>query len=513
MGIRRNRLLTAGLSAAIVVLAMSGTGIQASASSVPGPNFSTPQGIDAYLQSRGVNPAAAIRQTGLKNYVGTRCPGTGWHCIAPTHTPVVQIASAGGVNVFTCSPGTRGRGSCFVLQINAGASAAGSAPRTSPGAVPAGDLLAGTNAAQFTCNQASSANPAILDCGTLAQVNTTGANLATIAQTTTQQQAEPQSAMETAGSSPAAPLSQTNVSGNNQITITQRSFQNSSDTPTAAQTANVSQVNGTGQNQATVSQLEQQQVSDAAATQDQEGTQVACVTQDSPSGPNVATVSQVMAQAEHDSASGIIQRQNQSQALTNSTCGTTNPSSTSAFPNLAALVLQNQNPLLSAGATGQNKQTIKQSLFQQEHSSTPSGAVTQQQGTPDQTDLGGLEAIPDQTSTALSTLTTSQGEQQHMQASTTGALSQNQADPLRQPPGEGLQGSNPNDTFTLTQSGVQQASPFPPLSSSQVFDIEGDCTTSGTCNVQSTDTSNGVTQSNSCGPTSPCFTFVANEGG
>jgi hypothetical protein len=159
---------------------MSGMGVQASASSVPGPNFSTPRGIDAYLQSRGINPAAAIRQTGLKNYVGTRCPGTGWHCIAPTHTPVVQIAPAGGVNVFTCPPGTRGPGSCFVLQINAGASAAGSAPRTSPGAAPAGDLLAGTN--EFNCNEASSANPAILDagtCGSLTQANTTGANLAT----------------------------------------------------------------------------------------------------------------------------------------------------------------------------------------------------------------------------------------------------------------------------------------------------------------------------------------------
>jgi hypothetical protein len=420
--------------------------------------------------------------------------------------------------VFSCSPGTRGQGSCFVLQINGGASAAtGNAPRIILDAAT-GNPLPGTN--QFNCKQTSSANPATLDaaaCGSLTQTNTTGDNLAPIVQKTTQQSAGAvsQSASETAGSSSSTPFSQTNTSGNNVITITQTSSQSSSDTPAAAQTAYASQVNGSGQNQATVGQNELQQVSDAALTQDQEGTQVACVTQDSASGPNLATVNQVMNQSEADSASGISQFQNRNPGPFSS-CGS---ASTSINPNLAALVLQNKN---TPGATGQNKQTVKQSLFQMEHSSTTSGAVNQQQGP--NFDQGGLEAIPDQTSTGLSTLTVPQGEQQHMQASTKGALIQTQNDPVRQPDCSGndcSQGSNPGDTFALTQTGVQQASPFSPQSQ-QLFDIEGDCTTSGDCNIQSTDTSNHVnngvptSQSQSCTGSSEVScttsTFVANTG-
>jgi hypothetical protein len=485
MGIRHNRLLSAGLSAAIVVLAMGGTAIQASASSVPGPNFSTPQGIDAYLQSRGINPAAAIRQTGLKNYVGTRCPGTGWHCIAPTHTPVVQIAPVGGVNVFNCSPGT-GSGSCFVLQISAGAPTA-----------TAGDPPPVTN--KYNCTEKTSANPAALDtstgtgCGPLVQSNTNGNNQATIAQTITQQSAgvTPQSAIETAGSQ-STPLSQTNVSGKNLITIAQASTQNSSDMPTAAQTIYVSQVNTSGQNTATVGQLEQQHVSDAALTQDQEATQVACLTQDSQSGQNLATMRQLMNQNEQDSASGISQFQNQNPGSLSSCGSGAGASFTTINPNLAAFVLQNQN---TPAATGQNQLTDQQSLRQQQTSSASSGAVTQQQGP--NFDVGGLEAVPAQTSTGLSTADTTQNEQQNMQASTTGTLSQSQNDPIHQPTGEGFQASNPNDTFNLTQTGDQQAGP----AAQQNFDIQGDCVSSGTCNVQSTATTNGVTHPSTCVPT------------
>jgi nidogen-like len=493
MGIRRSGLLSAGLSAVIVILAMSGAGIQASASTVPGPNFSTLQGIDAYLQSRGINPGAAIWQTGLDNYVGDSCPGAGWHCHAPTHTPVVQIAPAGGVNVFNCSPGT-GSGSCFVLQISAGAPAA-----------TAGNPPPVTN--KFSCNEQSSANPAVLDaatCGALVQSNTNGNNQATIAQSITQKSGASQGATETAGS-PGTPFSQTNMSGQNLITIAQSSAQSSSNMPTSAQTIYVSQANTSGQNSATVQQLEQQQVSNAASAQDQEGTQVACVTQDSLTGPNAATVSQLMNQSEADSASGITQVQNKNPGP-QSTCGT-GTASTSVNPNLAALVLQNQN---TPAATGQNQMTVGQSLRQQQQSTASSGSVTQQQGpSPRQ---GGLEAIPDQTSTGLSTLGISQNENQNMTASTTGTLSQTQNDPIRQPDCSGTdcsQSSNPNDTFTLTQTGVQQAGP----QAQQNFFIQGDCATFGTCKIQSTDTSNGVTttQSQSCTGSSegPCTTSTS----
>jgi hypothetical protein len=494
VGIRHNRLLSAGLSAVIVVLAMSGTGIAASASPVQGPDFSTTQGIDTYLQSRGIDPSAAIWQTGLKNYVGDSCPGAGWHCIAPTDTPVVQIAPAGGTNVFTCSPGTRdGSGSCNVLQISAGT---------------AGDPSGGTN--NFNCDEGSLANPATLDasaCGSLTQVNTTGDNRATIVQAIAQRSAgaTSQSATETAGT-PNTPFTQTNVSGTNEITIGQASLQYSSDTPTAAETAYATQVNGTGKNQATVGQLEQQQVSDAASAQDQEGTQIACVAQDSQSGPNMATVGQLMSQQEKDSGGqGISQFQNRQPGEGNvSSCGSgSGESFTTIDPNLASFVLQNQS---TPTATGQNQLTDKQSLQQDQQSTTSSGAVTQQQGPFG--DTGGLEAVPAQTSTGLSTADTSQNEKQNMQASTTGALSQTQNDPLRQPTGEGFQTSNSGDTFTLTQTGDQEAG----AGAQQNYDIQGDCVSSGTCNVQSTATTNGTPHPSSCTSTGTgCTAGVNNE--
>jgi hypothetical protein len=296
------------------------------------------------------------------------------------------------------------------------------------------------------------------------------------------------------------------MSGNNQITIGQASLQYSSDTTTSHQTVRVSQTNTSGKNQATVGQQEQQQVSDAALTQDQEATQVACVTQDSQSGQNLATVSQLISQHEQSSAAPLSQFQNKTPGP-QSTCGT---AETSVSPNLAALVLQNQG---TPTAAGQNQMTVKQSLQQQQQSTASSGSVNQQQGPFG--DVGGLEAIPDQTSTGLSKLDISQNEQQNMMASTTGTLSQSQQDPFRQPdcsPPDCSQVNNPNDTFTLTQTGVQQAdlAGQPNPAAQQRFDIQGSCTTSGTCSIQSTDTSNGVTTSDSQSCTgsseAPCTT-------
>jgi hypothetical protein len=500
MGIRRTRLLSVVLSVVVVVLAMSGMAIQASASSVPRPNFSTAQGIDEYLQSRGINPDAVVRQTGLDNYVGSHCPGTGWHCLAPTHTPVVQIAPASGVNVYDCT--ANGSGSCFALQINGGApAAAGNAPLIAAGPASAGDPPPGTN--QYTCTQTSSANPAVLTAPcAVNQTNTTGNNIGTIAQATTQQSTAPLSATETVGTV-NSPITQTNTTGTNQLTVGQASLQSSSDTPTAAQTVYVSQVNGSGKNVATVGQAVQQRVSDAAATQDQEATQIACVTQDSQSGPNVATVGQLMSQKEQDSAAGISQYQNQYPGPFSSCGSGPGTSYTTINPNLASFVLQNQS---TPTATGQNQLTDEQSLQQQEQSSTTSGAVNQEQGTPNEDDEGGLEAVPAQTSTAVSKAATGQNEQQTMQASTTGPLSQQQADPLHQPTDEGFQASNPDDTFTLTQTSNQQAGP----AAAQFYDLLGDCVSTGTCSVHSTVTNNSGTHTMSCGPTS-CTTTVTNE--
>jgi hypothetical protein len=214
---------------------------------------------------------------------------------------------------------------------------------------------------------------------------------------------------------------------------------------------------------------------------------------------------QLMNQNEQDSAMGISQFQNKNEVLPSSCGSGPGGVSTTVNPNLAAFVLQNQqNQDINAPTdTGQNQLTDTQSLVQQEQSSNSSATGSQQQGP--NFDTGGLEAVPAQSSTGLSTANTSQNEQQNMQASST-AVTQQQQDPVHQPSGEGFQAGNPNDTFTLTQTGVQHAGP----GANQFFDIQGDCVTSGSCDVQQTQTSNAGTQTNSC-TTSVCSISISNE--
>jgi hypothetical protein len=84
-------------------------------------DLSTPAAIDAYLISRGIDPATVVRQTGLNNYAGPNCPVTATSCT--TATTVVQIADPGGSNTFECTPpatGTAAPNTCFVVQVNGG---------------------------------------------------------------------------------------------------------------------------------------------------------------------------------------------------------------------------------------------------------------------------------------------------------------------------------------------------------------------------------------------------------
>jgi hypothetical protein len=104
--------VSAALTAALLVL--SGAGAAAN-----GSTLSSPQGVDAYLQSVGVNPASVVHQSGLLNYAGPKCPGKGWSCT--TNTRVVQIAAAGGQNSVDCSGEsfTEEGQSCIVVQTGA----------------------------------------------------------------------------------------------------------------------------------------------------------------------------------------------------------------------------------------------------------------------------------------------------------------------------------------------------------------------------------------------------------
>jgi hypothetical protein len=90
----------AALVAAAVVFATTSA---AAGTSTVKLDLSTPEAIDAYLVSKGIDPAKVVKQIGLKNYAGptSGCPGLGWNCT--TAAQVAQIALAGGENRAECT--------------------------------------------------------------------------------------------------------------------------------------------------------------------------------------------------------------------------------------------------------------------------------------------------------------------------------------------------------------------------------------------------------------------------
>jgi hypothetical protein len=90
-------LTIAGLAMAMVVPS-AGT----AAPRLPKVDLSTDAAVHDYLRSVGVDPATTVIQRGLRNYAGPRCPGIGWNCT--TATAVVQIATAGGTNMYEGNP-------------------------------------------------------------------------------------------------------------------------------------------------------------------------------------------------------------------------------------------------------------------------------------------------------------------------------------------------------------------------------------------------------------------------
>ena len=62
--------LLAFSAAAAALLVLSGAGAAAN-----GPDLSSPQSVDSYLLSIGVNPASVVKQNGNLNYAGPNCPG------------------------------------------------------------------------------------------------------------------------------------------------------------------------------------------------------------------------------------------------------------------------------------------------------------------------------------------------------------------------------------------------------------------------------------------------------
>jgi hypothetical protein len=103
--------LCAALIAGVALFAASGAGA-AKPRAVTKIDVSTKAAVVHYLRSIHVNPKGVVIQRGARNYAGPNCPGKRWSCASTLRT-VVQIARAGGKNIFKCRTAH-----CSVLQIS-----------------------------------------------------------------------------------------------------------------------------------------------------------------------------------------------------------------------------------------------------------------------------------------------------------------------------------------------------------------------------------------------------------
>jgi hypothetical protein len=299
-----------------LLAALTGT---AGASPVPAQtDLSTQAGIAQYLWSIGVDPATATIQTGLRNYAGPHCPGSGWNCVAAVG-PILQIAQDGGQNQFVCtpaskrvSPPTEDPHTCVIVQ-------------TGPG----------SNVAR--CVERTSANPATQECR-ITQTSTSGNNRAFVVQVVEQvedSEVVSQQALQTAR------ISQTSEGGSNLASVVQRVEQ-------SAQTQN------------------------GAITQVQEADQDAFVDQQSATGDNSSSVVQTQDQeAFAEGGADILQQQNatsldrnQFADIEQNSCGTP---------------LTDPCPIGAVG--GDQTSSVRQEINQRAEAQSDAGMVTQNQGT------------------------------------------------------------------------------------------------------------------------------------
>ena len=434
-----------------------GNAVRASASATESGGLASPYAIDQYLVSIGVDPGTAIWQVGLRNYAGPACPGAGWRCLASTGAAVVQEASLGGVNAFTC-PVTGGATNqsalrCVVVQINAGAL-----------------FTAGTALPSDTSTTVAPGN----------------------------NQANCQDALCT--------VAQTNTTGQNQVQIYQQSSMQSGRHSDGRRDRHRHPEQHDWENQARIHQQIQQQANDSSGSQDQEATQFACIVQDATLGQNQALIEQQLLQSERSTASSVTQYQNIVPG-NNNTCG--NRTETTE-PNLGASIQQNEsNP---GTGTGQNQAETDQSFQQNQQTSTKTGSVTQQQGSnqfnganPPNDSSGGSESDINQDSTGVSLSTVHQQDKEQQETDTTGLRNQSQYDA---PHCCSNQASNSSDQLTLKQITSQTSD----LGATQNYDDAGDCTSSGTCSVIQRITQDGHTITNTCN-SAVCSVNNSNEGG
>ena len=422
----------AALASAAVLTSSAGAVSQGSA----GINVSTRAGVVQYLASLGVDARGIVVQRGSHNYAGPNCPGKGWTCT--TATRVLQIANGDDSN-------SRGRDD-------------------GGGGGDDGDHGGGGNHNTFVCASnsvpGSSSGPG--DC-TIVQFSTSGGD--NVARCFEQSR--------DASATQSCSITQNNTTGANRVFIVQQVDANNGPTQFASQYGGTSQTNGTGRNDVQISQDIQQSLNkkdtDPSGTQKQDGHQAASVDQLSDTGNNLAIV-------------------NQSLALSaDAKKGTT----LSQLQNTDGDVSSNVGVVQFSGS-GRTDARVNQSNEYDAHIGK-ADTGNQQQGSPGG---GGLPGSGEnvfflQDSTGPATILSNQKEDQDLHAEHVTHLTQSQYGPQWMDP---VQGSNPNDSYKLSQSSSQHAS-NPNTQDDQQF---AQCTTTGNCSVSEHIQQQNQQQNNSC---------------
>jgi len=271
-----------------------------------------------------------------------------------------------------------------------------------------------------------------------------------------------------ASASQSCRITQTNTTGANRVTIDQQvDAKDGGSTQYASQYGGARQNNGSGSNDVQINQDIKQSLNkkdtDASGTQTQDGHQAASVTQSSDTGDNTARVDQSQAQkADAQRGTTLSQLQN-----------------TDGGVNANVGVEQFSN-------SGRNDARVNQSSKQDAHIGK-ADVGTQQQGS----SSGGDNVFFTQNSTGVSTIKSTQREDQDLHAEHVGSLSQTQFDPMWADPN---QGSNTSDSYNLDQSSSQRASD-PDTQDAQQY---AECTTTGNCKADEHIQQQGQQQNNSC---------------
>ena len=437
--------LCAAVGAAVVLLSASSAAV-ATVSAEARIDVSTRAAVVHFLRSIHVDPRVAVIERGVRNYAGPNCPGQGWSCTSTAHT-VVQIASSGGRNRFACSAAR-----CSVVQISAPeAGLAGPATNT---AICVKRVL--LNRPQLSDIANGNAPGRLKQTCSITQSSAIGSNLAVVFQSI--QPGLIKNATSTATISQTA----TGVSNGNTACVTQ----------------DIS-LSHSGKRKSFTANLNAHQT--VSISQDATGL-----------GANSAQFG-----ATRVGNCDIAHPLTQSQTLTSvgraTDAVTQNENAVDRGPNLELDIEQNQG-VGNGVASGANNASFVQTNTLTAIAKSTNGPVTQTQSSMG----GGLLGTINQDSAGVSAADATQTEIQCEDASTNplthcdtadldadeapAALTQIQFGPVRKGVGTSTQTGNPADTFTINQSSTQNND----TGAGQTNEVQGDCSTDGTCTVTQT---------------------------